>query len=253
MPRVLSGGLSRNAALGVNPVAGCCTGYYFADLRRCSIHLCSAREQSVFMMAGSHVVVGIAAWVAAAPHLGLPALDGVPLAMAIGGSLLPDIDHPHSWVGRRLRRDIAAPCGHHRPSRLYPFHPGCDRLWALAALARSGPRHRRSAHRGVSVASCGRLPHFERTAVGMAVAASLRDPAVQDRLSGRIADCGGVRCLGRCDCHGHATTGNALKTMRGLVPNRISNPAHCRVITPRSPCAIVFPILAHDRPRTEPR
>ena len=67
------------------------------------------------MMAGSHVVVGIAAWVWAAPHLGLAAFDVVPLAMAIGGSLLPDIDHPHSWVGRRVRlisRPLAATIGH---------------------------------------------------------------------------------------------------------------------------------------------
>ena len=67
------------------------------------------------MMAGSHVVIGIAAWVWAAPHLGLPAFDVVPLAMAIGGSLLPDIDHPASWVGRRLRviaRPMVALIGH---------------------------------------------------------------------------------------------------------------------------------------------
>jgi inner membrane protein len=67
------------------------------------------------MMAGSHVVVGIAAWVWAAPHLGLPPLDAVALVLAIGGSLLPDIDHPHSWVGRRVRvvsRPLAAMIGH---------------------------------------------------------------------------------------------------------------------------------------------
>ncbi len=55
------------------------------------------------MMAGSHVVVGVVAWAWAAPHLGFPALDPVALALAIGGALLPDIDHPHSWVGRRAR------------------------------------------------------------------------------------------------------------------------------------------------------
>jgi inner membrane protein len=54
------------------------------------------------MMAGSHVVVGIAAWTWAAPHLGLPVLDSTALAMAVTGSLLPDIDHPQSWLGRRL-------------------------------------------------------------------------------------------------------------------------------------------------------
>ena len=70
---------------------------------------------SPIMMAGSHVVVGAAAWVWAAPHLGLPPLDVISLAMAIGGSLLPDIDHPQSWVGRRLRlisRPLAATMGH---------------------------------------------------------------------------------------------------------------------------------------------
>jgi hypothetical protein len=53
------------------------------------------------MMAGSHVVVGVAAWLSVAPHLGLPPLDPLALALAAGGALLPDIDHPHSWVGRR--------------------------------------------------------------------------------------------------------------------------------------------------------
>jgi inner membrane protein len=67
------------------------------------------------MMAGSHVALGVAAWVWAAPHLGLPPLDPFGLALAIGGSLLPDIDHPHSWVGRRVRvisRPLAAALGH---------------------------------------------------------------------------------------------------------------------------------------------
>jgi inner membrane protein len=67
------------------------------------------------MMAGSHVVVGAAAWMMAAPHLGLPPLDPIALTWAIGGSLLPDIDHPHSWVGRRVRivsRPHASVIGH---------------------------------------------------------------------------------------------------------------------------------------------
>jgi len=67
------------------------------------------------MMAGSHVVVGIAAWAWAAPHLGLPSFDPIALALATTGSLLPDIDHPHSWVGRRvwmISRPLAAMIGH---------------------------------------------------------------------------------------------------------------------------------------------
>ena len=67
------------------------------------------------MMAGSHVVVGMAAWLWAAPHLGLASGDPVALALATAGSLLPDIDHPQSWVGRRIRvisRPLAAVIGH---------------------------------------------------------------------------------------------------------------------------------------------
>jgi inner membrane protein len=67
------------------------------------------------MMAGSHVAVGVATWAWAAPHLGLPALDPIALALTIGGALLPDIDHPQSWVGRRVRvisHPLAASIGH---------------------------------------------------------------------------------------------------------------------------------------------
>lgn len=67
------------------------------------------------MMAKSHVVVGFAAWVAAAPLLHLPPLDPTYLALAVAGSLLPDIDHPHSWIGRRTRpvsTAIARALGH---------------------------------------------------------------------------------------------------------------------------------------------
>jgi inner membrane protein len=66
-------------------------------------------------MAGSHVVVGVAAWAWAAPHLGLPALDPLMLGLVALGALLPDIDHPTSWVGRRARiisRPLAATVGH---------------------------------------------------------------------------------------------------------------------------------------------
>jgi len=67
------------------------------------------------MMAGSHVVVGLAAWTWAAPHLGQPALDPFALSLTTIGALLPDIDHPSSWVGRHLRvvsRPLAAMIGH---------------------------------------------------------------------------------------------------------------------------------------------
>jgi inner membrane protein len=55
------------------------------------------------MMARSHVVAGGAAWVLAAPWLHLPALHPAYLSLAVAGALLPDIDHPASWVGRRAR------------------------------------------------------------------------------------------------------------------------------------------------------
>ncbi|MDQ1079148.1 inner membrane protein [Pseudoroseomonas cervicalis] len=55
------------------------------------------------MMAGSHIALGAAAWFVAAPRLGLPALDPALLGLAVFGALLPDIDHPKSWLGKRLR------------------------------------------------------------------------------------------------------------------------------------------------------
>ena len=67
------------------------------------------------MMAGSHAVIGVAAWTWVAPHLGLPPLDPAALALACVGALLPDIDHPRSWVGLRLgivSRPLAAALGH---------------------------------------------------------------------------------------------------------------------------------------------
>lgn len=66
------------------------------------------------MMAMSHVVIGSAAWgvVVAA---GAGSHDPRGFALAALGSLLPDIDHPQSWVGRKLpflSHPIAALCGH---------------------------------------------------------------------------------------------------------------------------------------------
>ncbi len=67
------------------------------------------------MMARSHVVVGIAAWIATAPILHVPVLNPICLGLVVVGSLLPDIDHPQSWVGRRTRpvsTAIALALGH---------------------------------------------------------------------------------------------------------------------------------------------
>lgn len=55
------------------------------------------------MMARSHVIIGLTAWIAAAPMLHFHPLDPTYLVLVVGGSLLPDIDHPKSWVGRRTR------------------------------------------------------------------------------------------------------------------------------------------------------
>lgn len=67
------------------------------------------------MMAGSHLAVGVAAWSLAAPCLGLPAFDPLALTLAAAGALAPDLDHPNSWLGRRLRVvsvPVAALLGH---------------------------------------------------------------------------------------------------------------------------------------------
>ena len=67
------------------------------------------------MMARSHVIIGLGAWIAAAPGLHMPSLGPTYLALAVAGSLLPDIDHPKSWVGRRTRpvsTAIASALGH---------------------------------------------------------------------------------------------------------------------------------------------
>ena len=91
------------------------------------------------MMARSHVVVGIAAWVWAAPHLGLPPLDPVALASAVGGALLPDIDHPQSWVGRRLRlisRPLAATIGHRGLSHSIIAVLACSALLRWEGMSR---------------------------------------------------------------------------------------------------------------------
>jgi inner membrane protein len=84
------------------------------------------------MMAGSHVALGAAAWFALAPSLGLPAMDPAALGLAVAGSLLPDIYHPKSWVGKRLRplsSLIAAIFGHRGATHSLLAVAGCG--WLL--------------------------------------------------------------------------------------------------------------------------
>ena len=68
------------------------------------------------MMAPTHVMIGVAAYSAAA--LALPAslpITSVTIAAAALGSLAPDLDHPSSWLGKRLffiSIPLAAVLGH---------------------------------------------------------------------------------------------------------------------------------------------
>lgn len=55
------------------------------------------------MMAGSHIVVGAALWAVTAKVAGQPPGEPQALAAAALGALLPDIDHPNSWAGRKMR------------------------------------------------------------------------------------------------------------------------------------------------------
>ena len=55
------------------------------------------------MMAGSHIAVGAALWAVTARAAGLEAAEPQSLAAAALGALLPDIDHPQSWAGRKMR------------------------------------------------------------------------------------------------------------------------------------------------------
>ena len=89
------------------------------------------------MMAGSHVVVGMAAaWAWAAPHLGLPPLDPVALALAAGGSLLPDNRSPAILRRTTGLGDLAAIDRGDRAPRLDPLHRGRHRLLSTTALVR---------------------------------------------------------------------------------------------------------------------
>ncbi|HEX3848542.1 MAG TPA: metal-dependent hydrolase [Steroidobacteraceae bacterium] len=105
------------------------------------------------MMAKSHVVVGLAAWIAAAPLLHLSPVDPSYLALAVAGSLLPDVDHPNSWVGRRSRpisTAIAAALGHRGLT-----HSAIAVVGLVALLLDAGYRHGT-----VSALAVGYLSHL---------------------------------------------------------------------------------------------
>ncbi len=91
------------------------------------------------MMAGSHVALGAAAWMLAAPHFGQEALQPAGLGLAVLGSLLPDIDHPKSWAGRRLRplsTLITAVFGHRGVTHSLLALAGCWAVLRYGALPR---------------------------------------------------------------------------------------------------------------------
>lgn len=108
------------------------------------------------MLAGSHIALGAAAWFAVAPHLGRPPLDPEALALAVAGGLLPDLDHPKSWAGRRLR--------------------------PLSDLVAGVFGHRGVTHSLLAVIGCGWLLHR-----GM-VPARLAEPLVAGYLSHLLGD-----------------------------------------------------------------
>ena len=93
------------------------------------------------MMAKSHVVVGLATWVFTAPVLHISAVDPRYLGLAVAGSLLPDIDHPQSWVGRRTRpvsTAIAAALGHRGVTHSAVAVAGLAVLLVYAGYRRGG-------------------------------------------------------------------------------------------------------------------
>lgn len=67
------------------------------------------------MMVVSHVVLGASAWILAERAGIVPPLGAEGAAAASLGALLPDIDHPSSWIGRRLwpvSRPLSMVLGH---------------------------------------------------------------------------------------------------------------------------------------------
>ena len=95
------------------------------------------------MLAGSHIALGAVAWVVAAPHFGQPALDPGAIALAVLGGLLPDIDHPKSWVGNAAAGLDRGGAGV-RASRHHPFASRRHRLLVAAAAPGGAAAPRRA-------------------------------------------------------------------------------------------------------------
>ena len=57
------------------------------------------------MRAYTHALIGISAYIGVATMADMPnvSVDVTTIAAAFAGSVLPDIDHPNSWIGCRLR------------------------------------------------------------------------------------------------------------------------------------------------------
>lgn len=105
------------------------------------------------MMAGSHVAVGLAAWAWAAPRLGLAAYDPAGVALALAGSLLPDIDHPGSWLGRRVRPVSDLVCG-------LLGRRGCTHSMIAVVLCAAALRHHGPARGLLCPLAVGYLSHL---------------------------------------------------------------------------------------------
>lgn len=81
------------------------------------------------MMASSHIIVGAATWTWLASRFGLPPLDPLGIGLAALGALAPDIDHPKSTLGSRLK-PISVPI-----SLVFGHRGITHSLFAVAACA----------------------------------------------------------------------------------------------------------------------
>lgn len=54
------------------------------------------------MMVGSHILTGAVLYAATYGLVGTNGLPDPYIALAAAGAVLPDIDHPQSWLGRRI-------------------------------------------------------------------------------------------------------------------------------------------------------